>query len=128
MEYTRERYINDPNFTVLHIKGFHAADSVASYLHYSLRYQLIYFKRGNGSIKIEGRNYAIHEGDIILLNSTELFRLYVDDEIYHERFSVSLGDALFSKYPDSTSNCGQFFTPEHQPDRKKRTKAYCRQR
>lgn len=101
MEYTRERYINDPNFTLLHIKGFNASDSATSYLHYSRKYLLIYFKRGNGSIKIEGRNYVVREGDIILLNNTELFRLYVDDEIYHERLSLSLGDALFSKYPDS---------------------------
>ena len=100
MEYTRERYINDPNFTLLHIKGFNASDSATSYLHYSRRYQLIYFRRGNGSIKIEGRNYVLHEGDIILLNNTELFRLYVDDKNFHERLSISLGDALFSKYPD----------------------------
>lgn len=103
MEYIRERYINDPNYTCLHIKGFRAADSVASYLHYSRRYQLIYFKQGNGSIKIEGRNYNLHDGDIILLNNTELFRLYVDDEAFHERFSFSIGDALFSKYPDSAA-------------------------
>ncbi len=103
MEYTKERYINDPNFTLLHIKGFNASDSVSSYLHYTRRYLLIYFKRGSGTIKIEGRNYVVREGDIILLNNTELFRLYVDDQTFHERLSISLGDALFSKYPDSAA-------------------------
>ncbi len=104
MQYYKDRYIDNPHYSLMHVRGLHAAESAIPYLHYSRRYQLMYFKCGNATIKIEGRNYKIQEGDIILLNPSELFRLYVDDEAYHERLSFSLGEELFAEYPNAASS------------------------
>lgn len=98
-QYDRTRYIDNPGYKLVHIKGAHAGDSSLPYLHYSPNFLLLYFKRGAGNIKIEGRHYSINEGDIILLNPSELFQFTVDDSTYHERISLNITEALLASYP-----------------------------
>ena len=75
-QFDKARYNDNPGYRLLHVKGAHAGDSPLPYLHYSPNFMLLYFKHGIGSIKIEGRHYDINEGDIILLNPSELFQYY----------------------------------------------------
>lgn len=98
-QFDKARYNDNPGYRLLHVKGAHAGDSPLPYLHYSPNFMLLYFKHGIGSIKIEGRHYDINEGDIILLNPSELFQFTVNDKTYHERITLSITEALLASYP-----------------------------
>ncbi|MBQ6937652.1 MAG: helix-turn-helix transcriptional regulator [Clostridia bacterium] len=98
-QFDRTRYTDNPGYRLVHIKGTHAGDSALPYLHYSPNFLLFYFKHGTGNIKIEGRHYNINDGDIILINPSELFQLTVDDKTYHERISLSMTEGLLASYP-----------------------------
>jgi len=97
-QYEKQRYNYNLGYRLLHIKGNHAGDSTLTYLHYSLNYMLIYFKSGEVVIKIEGRTYKIHTGDIVILNPTEIFRFSVDDTIPHERLTVTIYESMFDAF------------------------------
>ncbi len=97
-QYEKKRYNYGLGYRLLHIKGNHAGDSTLSYLHYSLSCMLLYFKDGEGVIKIEGRTYKLHTGDIVLLNPSEIFRFSVEDSVPHERLTVHIDESMFKAF------------------------------
>lgn len=97
-QYEKKRYNYGLGYRMLHIAGCHAGDSTLTYLHYSLSCMLVYFKSGEGVIKIEGRTYKLYAGDVILLNPSEIFRFSVDDSIPHERLSINIDETMFDSF------------------------------
>ena len=97
-QYEKKRYNYGLGYRLLHIKGSHAGDSTLTYLHYSLSCMLLYFKSGEGVIKIEGRTYKLHTGDVVLLNPSEIFMFSVDDTIPHERLTVNVDESMFDSF------------------------------
>lgn len=106
--YNKFRYNHNMGYRILHVKGDHAGESVNHNLHHSPNYMILYFIHGKGNIKIEGRSYPLGKGDIVILNPSELFRIWVDDSSYHERLTLSLSEAMLAGFPDS---CNSLFTP-----------------
>lgn len=98
-KYKRANYDDNLGYKIIHVDGMHAGESTLSYLHYSMNFLFMYFKSGEGNIKIEGRNYRIEEGDIIILKPTELFQFTVNDSIYHERISLNVNESLLNYFP-----------------------------
>ena len=109
-QYEKKRYNYGLGYRMLHVKGSHAEDSTLTYLHYSLSCMLIYFKSGEGVIKIEGRTYKLHAGDIVLLNPTEIFRFSVDDNIPHERLTINIDETMFDSFGEIHK---ELFSPFH---------------
>ena len=109
-QYEKKRYNYGLGYRMLHVKGSHAGDSTLTYLHYSLSCMLIYFKSGEGVIKIEGRTYKLHAGDIVLLNPTEIFRFSVDDNIPHERLTINIDETMFDSFGEIHK---ELFSPFH---------------
>jgi len=107
-QYEKIRYADERGYRILHIKGTHADSSTTPYLHYCSDPMLIWFISGSGSIKVEGKRYRINEGDLVLLNPTELFRISVEGEGYHERMTVLISESLFLSYPEAMK---QLFAP-----------------
>ncbi len=107
-QYTKQRYNYNLGYRLLHVKGKHAGDSTLTYLHYSLNCMLLYFKSGEGVIKIEGRTYKIHTGDVVILNPSEIFRFLVDDTIPHERLTVTIYESMFDAFGGVQ---GELFSP-----------------
>lgn len=106
--YEKVRYNHNLGYRLLHVKGTNPSESVVHYLHHSQNYLIFYFAHVKGSIKIEGQNYELRDGDIIILNPAELFRLKLDDNYYHERISLSISEAMLAAFPDS---CNELFSP-----------------
>lgn len=92
-------YDDHPGYHLHHTTGMCAKDSTLPYTHYNIHFMLIYFQQGTGSIKIEGRHYEIQEGDIIILNPTELFCCTVDAKSYHERLVLYVNETIFQNFP-----------------------------
>ncbi len=97
-------YDDHPGFHLHHTSGTCAKDSTLPYTHYNIHFMLIYFLHGTGSIKIEGKHYEIKEGDIILLNPTELFCCTVDANSYHERLVLYVSETIFHNFPYECNN------------------------
>ena len=104
-------YDNHPGYRLHHTTGVCAKDSTLPYTHYNIQFMLIYFLHGTGSIKIEGRHYDIAEGDIIILNPTELFCCTVDAQAYHERIVLYVNEAILRNFP---YECNDLFMPFYQ--------------
>ncbi len=107
-EFCKINYTDNIGYRLLHAKGEDGADSTLDYLHYSSNYIIIYFHCGNGRIKIEGRSYIIREGDMIIINPSEIFQFSVDGGSYHERLTLSVNEALIKDFP---YDCSSLFSP-----------------
>lgn len=66
------RYDRSPSYRLYHISSINSVDTTQLPLHYDADAALVYFRRGDGSVRIEGRYYPITAGDVVLLNPREL--------------------------------------------------------
>lgn len=101
-------YDSQPGYRLHHTVELHPVNSVSPHLHYDTSLVLTYFKRGTGSIKIEGRFYKICEGDVILLNQSELHCCHVDEDKLHERIVLYIKEAVLLPFGCRTD---LFFAP-----------------
>ena len=62
-----------------------------------------YFIKGCGNIKIEGKIYDIQEGDIILINPSELYRCEIYDTSFHERLVLRINHSILDNFSDDAS-------------------------
>lgn len=97
--YKKILYDHRQGFSLHHTVGPEAGASTLDYLHCNIRNMLIWFIRGTGSIKVEGRHYEIQEGDIILLSPHELYHCSVDSEAYHERIVLYIDESILDSFP-----------------------------
>lgn len=104
--YQKTRYEPGYGIRLNHTAGTSAEDSTLGYPHWTTEFLLFYFIQGTGSIKIEGRHYSIHRGDMILLNPSELFHCTVDEGIYHERIVLHINETVTRAFP---CNCHDLF-------------------
>ena len=78
--------------------GEFAGKSTTQYLHYDVELSFIYFIKGIGEIKIEGKKYDINDGDLILLKPSELYHCIVKDGMHHERLVLYFNSNLLQGF------------------------------
>ena len=108
--YKKILYDHKQGFSLHHTIGPEAGASTLDYLHCNFRNMLIWFIRGTGSIKVEGRHYDINEGDIVLLSPHELYHCTVDSNAYHERIVLYVNDSILNGFPYDTEGVFDIFT------------------
>lgn len=96
--YKKELYDDNPGFRLHHTTGNFAGKSTTQYLHYDIELCFIYFICGVGEIKIEGKQYKIEDGDLILLKPSELYHCIVEDGTYHERLVLYFNSNLLKNF------------------------------
>ena len=84
---------------VTHTTGESAEDSTIGYLHCTTEFLLFCFIQGTGNIKIEGTEYTISEGDMVLINPSELFHCTIDGGKYHERYVLHIDETISRHFP-----------------------------
>jgi len=101
-----EIYYNKGNngYKLYHLKTEHGGGTTAKYLHIEGELMIIYFIQGSGNIKIEGKQYDINRGDIIMINPNELFQLNVDDDKFHERIILHPNETLLKYFPGNNNS------------------------
>lgn len=97
--YQKLRYTTGYGVRLNHTMGVSAEASTLGFPHTTPEFMLYYFIHGTGNIKIEGRSYEIGEGDMILLNPTEIFHCSIDSSKYHERFVLHIDDTVMQNFP-----------------------------
>lgn len=77
--------------------------------HYHDFYKLLIFHKGNVSYHVEGKEYALRPGDVILLNPGEIHRAIIHDDSVYSRLIIYLSAGFFRSYQDesdgSIRNC-----------------------
>ncbi len=106
--FNKTSFKSDIGYEITHTTGLSAENSTISYPHQTPRFMLYYFIHGSGNIKIEGKNYNINDGDIILLNPSEMFCCSVDANKYHERIVFHFTDSLLNNFP---RDCSSLYSP-----------------
>lgn len=96
--YKKDLYDDNPGFRLHHTTGKFAGKSTTQYLHYDVELSFIYFICGVGQIKIEGKQYTIEDGDLILLKPSELYHCEVKDGTYHERLVLYFNSNLLKNF------------------------------
>lgn len=100
-------------FYLTHTVGVSAEGSTHRYPHNITSCLLYFFMRGSGNIKVEGKQYPIVPGDMILLNPSELFCCTVDDTVFHERCVVHFDHDMLHALPyDNEALLAPFFERE----------------
>jgi len=93
--FSKECFDSNPHFKIHHTIEQGEKHTNPAHLHYDNSYILTYFKRGSGNIRIEGVYYEISEGDIVLINPSELHLCKIDGDAYHERLAIYISPSLF---------------------------------
>lgn len=106
--FKKELYDDIFGFRLHHTTGKFAGKSTTQYLHYDVELSFIYFIEGIGKIKIEGQQYDIQDGDLILLKPSELYHCVVEDGKYHERLVLYFNSNSLKNFGDFGAN---FFEP-----------------
>lgn len=95
--YQKNCYENK-NWRVHEVSGYAAGKAYAQHLHYDTDYTLAYFRKGSGTIKIEGTSYDISDGDVFLLHHNEIHFVSLAEDVYAERITVYTNESLFSRF------------------------------
>lgn len=106
-KYSKSSY-SGLGYVITHTAGEAAAESTLGYPHRTSEFMIYYFVQGSGNIKIEGRQYEIEQGDIIMLNPTELFYCSVNNDSFHERIVLHVNETILKNF---TFDCNFLFLP-----------------
>lgn len=108
-DFYKFRYKTNFGYWLNHTYGMSAKTSMVGEVHHPKSLVITYFKHGNGIIKIEGRHYDIREGDIYILEPSELFCCTVNDKTFHERITIHITEAFFGQFPCDCSGLSMPF-------------------
>lgn len=78
-------------------------------LHYHDFHKILIFLQGNVTYLVEGRQYNLQPGDIVLIRAGELHRPLVHDESVYERIILYLSPDFFSQSPQNSYDLFQCF-------------------
>lgn len=91
-------YDSDPACRVHHTVGYAEEYALMSQFHYDTSLILLLFLRGHGEIRIEGRLYGFGEGDMIILNPSELHSCTIADDEPFERISLHVSESVIEGF------------------------------
>lgn len=104
----------NPIFSVYHGAGNYISSEQNAVLHYDTELTVSYFKQCDGVIKIEGKCYDLHNGDIVIMNPNEIHCCLIKDETFHERISLCINMSILNGFPfDFEKICQCFYKREN---------------
>ncbi len=96
--FQKNRYSIGNSCSISHTIGISAEQSTLQLSHYTTSCMFYYFIKGNGNIKIEGRNHTIEEGDIIMVNPSELYMCEIYGNKLHERLVLRVNKNILENF------------------------------
>lgn len=102
--YPKKGYLHE-EFRVFSLKS---EEKKTHAYHYHDFYKLYLFHKGNVSYHVEGKEYELRPGDVILLNPGEIHRPVIHDDTLYSRLVIYLSPDFFRPYQqeaESLSSC-----------------------
>lgn len=82
-------------------------------LHYHDFYEIVVYLGNAGIFTINGSEYLVKRGDIVLINMFDSHKLKYNKNTYYERFSISIDPNLLLSFNTASSNLHNIFTPNN---------------
>lgn len=70
-------------------------------MHNHRSYEIYFFISGKGSFYIEGSEYPLHSGDLLIMNSNEAHHIAIDQSAPYERFALHFKKELIYNFDPS---------------------------
>lgn len=83
-------------------------------LHYHDFYEIVLYLGNAGIFTINGQEYLMKRGDIVLINMFDPHTLKYNKNAYYERFSISIDPNLLLSFNTENSNLLDIFTTSNQ--------------
>ena len=96
-EFVKRCYKSDLHYQVHYVSGINVNGAYSAQLHYDTDLTVAYFKKASGNIKIEGNNYELRSGDIVILNYNDLHCVDIQSE-FCERITLYLNESIYRNY------------------------------
>lgn len=84
-------------------------DKASFKMHTHDRFELYVFLNGKGKFRIEGNEYNLSKGDIIIMRPEEAHYTDIDDSVPYERLTIHFSDTLFRAIDPSSRLLRPFF-------------------
>ena len=107
-EFVKRCYKSDLRYQVHYVFGKYANRAYSAQLHYDTDLTIAYFKNATGNIKIEGNNYPLKSGDIIILNYNEVHCVELQCD-FCERITIYLDELLYRNYSEQVNSLLHIF-------------------
>ncbi len=110
MVYQKTCAEENPYYSVFYGCGTYNANAEGHALHYDSAFTVSYFKHTCGTLKVEGKKYAIHSGDAVIIHPREIHLCDIPQDSFHERISLYINPALSSAFPFADISLFRAFT------------------
>lgn len=94
----RQCFKSDLGYQLIYFRDVCPNDLHSLPPHHDTEITVTYLKQCSGSIKIEGNHYNLSQGNIVLLNPDELHCFLLDDNLSHERITVSVSPTILNNF------------------------------
>ena len=88
-------------------------NELPSNVHYHDFYEIVVYLGNAGIFKINGNEYLVKRGDIVLINMFDPHSLVYNKNTHYERFSISIDPNLLLSFNTSQSNLLDIFSQEN---------------
>lgn len=103
VSYRKSGYLNSE------FKIFYLTESTSAKIdyHYHDFHKLLIFLNGSAGYSVEGREYELRPGDIVLIRAGEIHRPIIRENVPYQRIIIYISDAFFAAY--QKQNCDLFY-------------------
>lgn len=88
------------SFSITCLNSFSTAKEACYRINFN---QLLLFKKGTGKLQIDGQEYDIRAGELILMAKNQVYSFLENDSM--EAYNLCFGDCFWDKTPLSANNC-----------------------
>lgn len=85
-------------YRIYYGQGTFCAEEQRALFHYDSDVTVTYFKQCSATLKVEGKHYTVHNGDVVIMNSNEIHCCTVEENSAHERISLYINKSIAKNF------------------------------
>lgn len=86
-------------YRIYYGRGTFCTDEQRALFHYDSDVTVTYFKQCSATLKVEGKHYTVHSGDVVIMNPNEIHCCTVEENSAHERISLYINKSILKDFP-----------------------------
>ena len=98
MSFKRICVKKNSSYVIYQTEGVMQKNDISVNLHYDPDFAVLYMKRGEGILRVEGNSYCVTDGDIVITTPQEIHRYEIENGVYQSRIILYVNQSLESKF------------------------------
>lgn len=98
-DFAKRHRAQNSTFSIHHSYTIHP-QSEDFQLHKHQTYEIVLFLQGSAKSQVEGNQYTLSPGDVLVVSYNETHMLYVDEDCPYERIVIELADDVLTPFSD----------------------------